>query len=47
LAGLRKGFAAAFGLAAPQAQDGRTDIFFARIGPGDGGDEDDEDDRGQ
>jgi BNR repeat protein len=34
LAGLRKGFAAAFGLAAPQAQNGRTDIFFARIGPG-------------
>jgi len=34
LAGLRKGFAAAFGLGAPQAQDGATDIFFARIGPG-------------
>jgi hypothetical protein len=34
LAGLRKGFAAAFGLGAPQAQNGPTDIFFARIGPG-------------
>jgi len=34
LAGLRKGFAAAFGLGAPQARDGQTDIFFARIGPG-------------
>lgn len=34
LAGLRRGFAAAFTLPAPQAQDGPTDIFFARIGPG-------------
>jgi hypothetical protein len=33
LAGLRRGFAAAFTLAAPQAQDGPTDIFFTRIGP--------------
>jgi hypothetical protein len=30
----RRGFAAAFTLAAPQARDGPTDIFFARIGPG-------------
>jgi hypothetical protein len=35
LAGLRSGFAAAFTLSAPQAKDGPTDIFFARIGPGD------------
>jgi hypothetical protein len=35
LAALRgRGFAAVFTLAAPQAQDGPTDIFFARIGPG-------------
>ena len=34
LAGLRKGFAAIFGLAAPQATNGPTDIFFAHIGPG-------------
>jgi hypothetical protein len=35
LAGLsRRGFAAVFTQAAPQAQDGPTDIFFARIGPG-------------
>ena len=34
LAGLRRGFAAAFTLAAPQAQSGPTDIFFAQIGPG-------------
>ena len=34
LAGLRRGFAAAFTLASPQAQNGPTDIFFARIGPG-------------
>jgi hypothetical protein len=36
LAGLPRGrgFAAAFTLAAPQAKDGPTDIFFARIGPG-------------
>jgi hypothetical protein len=34
LAGLRRGFAAIFTLAAPQAKDGPTDIFFARIGPG-------------
>jgi hypothetical protein len=35
LAGLRRrGFAAVFTLAAPQAQDGPTDIFFAKIGPG-------------
>jgi hypothetical protein len=29
-----RGFAAIFTLAAPQAVDGPTDIFFARIGPG-------------
>jgi hypothetical protein len=35
LAGLRgRGFAAIFTLGAPQAKDGVTDIFFARIGPG-------------
>jgi hypothetical protein len=36
LAGLPRGrgFAAAFTLAAPQAKNGPTDIFFARIGPG-------------
>jgi hypothetical protein len=36
LAGLPRGhgFAAAFTLAAPQARNGPTDIFFARIGPG-------------
>jgi hypothetical protein len=34
LAGLPTGFAAVFGLASPQAKDGPTDIFFARIGPG-------------
>jgi hypothetical protein len=34
LAGLRRGFAAAFTLRAPQANDGPSDIFFARIGPG-------------
>jgi hypothetical protein len=34
LAPLRRGFAAAFTLAAPQAKDGPTDIFFARIHPG-------------
>jgi hypothetical protein len=34
LAGLRRGFAAAFTLASPQAQNGPTDIFFAQIGPG-------------
>ena len=33
LAGLRTGFAAIFGLAAPQAKHGPTDIFFAEIGP--------------
>ena len=33
LAGLRHGFAASFGLAAPQAKNGPTDIFFAQIGP--------------
>jgi hypothetical protein len=34
LAGLRKhGFAAVFTQAAPQAKNGPTDIFFARIGP--------------
>ena len=34
LAGLRtRGFAAAFTQAVPQAKDGPTDIFFARIGP--------------
>jgi hypothetical protein len=35
LAGLRRGFAAAFTLPAPQAKDGPTDIFFARIQLGD------------
>lgn len=35
LAGLHKrSFAAVFTQAAPQAEDGPTDIFFARIGPG-------------
>jgi hypothetical protein len=35
LAALRgRSFAAIFTLAAPQAKDGPTDIFFARIGPG-------------
>ena len=35
LAALRgRGFAAIFTLAAPQAEDGPTDIFFAEIGPG-------------
>jgi len=34
LAGLRTGFAAIFGLAAPQAHNGPTDIFFAHIAPG-------------
>jgi hypothetical protein len=34
LAPLRRGFAAVFTLAAPQARNGPTDIFFARIGPG-------------
>jgi len=34
LAGLRRGFAAAFTLPAPQAEDGPTDIFFAHIKPG-------------
>jgi hypothetical protein len=29
-----RGFAAVFTLAAPQARNGPTDIFFARIGPG-------------
>jgi hypothetical protein len=41
LAGLRLGFAAVFTLRAPQAKDGPSDIFFARIGPGDGDDQDD------
>jgi hypothetical protein len=41
LAGLGRGFAAAFTLPAPQAKDGPTDIFFARIGPGDGDHKDD------
>ena len=40
LAGLPRGFAAAFTLAAPQAKDGPTDIFFAEIGPGGGNDND-------
>ncbi len=40
LAALRgRGFAAVFTLAGPQAQDGPTDIFFARIGPSDEGNE--------
>jgi BNR repeat-like domain len=34
LAGLPRGFAAAFTLARPQAKNGPTDIFFARIGRG-------------
>jgi hypothetical protein len=34
LAGLKTGFAAIFGLASPQAQNGPTDIFFAHIAPG-------------
>jgi hypothetical protein len=35
LAALRgRGFAAVFTMAVPQAKDGPTDIFFARIGPG-------------
>jgi hypothetical protein len=29
-----RGFAAVFTMAAPQAKDGPTDIFFARVGPG-------------
>jgi hypothetical protein len=29
-----RGFAATFTMAAPQARNGPTDIFFARIGPG-------------
>ena len=29
-----RGFAAIFTLAGPQARNGPTDIFFARIGPG-------------
>jgi hypothetical protein len=33
LAGLKRGFAASFGLSAPQARNGPTDIFFARIVP--------------
>jgi hypothetical protein len=41
LAGLRSGFAAAFTLPAPQAKDGPTDIFFARIKPGGGSEKDD------
>jgi hypothetical protein len=36
LAGMPTGFAAIFGLAAPQATNGPTDIFFARIAPGRG-----------
>jgi hypothetical protein len=43
LAGLRRGFAAIFTQAAPQANDGPTDIFFARIAPGH--EDDDDDDR--
>jgi hypothetical protein len=35
LAALRgRGIAAIFTMAAPQAKNGPTDIFFARIGPG-------------
>jgi hypothetical protein len=41
LAALNKGFAAAFGLSAPQARNGPTDIFFAEIGPGRGHCDDD------
>jgi hypothetical protein len=41
LAGLRRGFAAAFTLRAPQAKDGPSDIFFARIGPGEAACDDD------
>jgi hypothetical protein len=33
LAGLKRGFAAGFGLSAPQARNGPTDIFFAQIVP--------------
>ncbi len=33
LAPLQRGFAATFTLAGPQAEDGPTDIFFARILP--------------
>jgi hypothetical protein len=40
LAGLRRGFAADFTLAGPQAKSGPTDIFFAEIGPGGGDDKD-------
>jgi BNR repeat-like domain len=40
MTGLRRGFAAIFGLASPQAKNGPTDIFFARLGP-----DDDDDDR--
>ena len=44
LAALRgRGFAAVFTLPAPQAKDGPTDIFFARIAPGN----DNEDDAGR
>jgi hypothetical protein len=44
LAGLLSGFAATFGLAAPQDENGPTDIFFAKIAPSDCGENDDEDD---
>jgi hypothetical protein len=40
LAGLRRGFAAIFTQATPQAKDGPTDIFYARIAPGEDDDED-------
>lgn len=43
LAGLRRGFAAVFTQAAPQAKDGPADIFFARIAPGDVDDEGEDD----
>jgi hypothetical protein len=35
-AATKRGFAAAFGLSAPQARNGPTDIFFVEIGPGRG-----------
>ena len=39
LAALRRGFAAIFTQAVPQAKDGPTDILFARIAPGHDDDE--------
>ena len=34
LSGLRQGFAAVFTMTAPQAQDGASDVFVARLGTG-------------